>query len=182
MALFADLAAIGHRLMAVGATGLGQEPSYFNRFFDAPMHRLGLNLYEAGASARIGNSVSYAMSPHVDHAVFTVVAQDEPGLEVLVPGGEWLNVPVVPDALFVFAGDYFQRWTNGRFRATQHRVGQIRTDRISIQYKHKPSNAIVVEPLAPFVSSGRPARYEAFNTGHQYENLLATLLAERQAG
>ena len=181
MKFLSTMTEIGDRLMRYAAIGLG-ESGIFDSFFDAPMHRLGLNLYEAGAGARIGNAVSYAMSPHVDNAVFTIVAQDEPGLEMLSPEGEWVQVPAFPGALFVFAGDYFQRWTNGRVRASLHRVGDIRRNRISIQYKHRPSHAVVVKPLAAFVSEDSPARYEPFDTGHQYERLLAALLADRRAG
>jgi isopenicillin N synthase-like dioxygenase len=180
VALLADMTRVGNCLMAAGAVGLGQEPILFDQFLDQPMHRLGLNLYETGAGARIGNTVNYAMSSHVDHAVFTIVAQDVPGLEVLSPDGEWVDVPIISDALFVFLGDYFQRWTNGRFRAVPHRVREIRKDRISIQYKHKPSYATIVAPLAQFVSESDPARYEPFDTGHQYEQLMNTLLTERQ--
>src|SRR5208282_2612523 len=95
---FADMTRVGDRLMAAGAVGLKQEPNFFDRFFDAPMHRLGLNFYETGAGAKIGNTVSYAMSSHLDHAVFTIVVQNEPGLEVLSPDGDWVDVPIIPDA------------------------------------------------------------------------------------
>jgi isopenicillin N synthase-like dioxygenase len=179
MSLFADMAILGDRLMALAAIAQGEDPGLFAPFFEAPMHRLGLNYYEPGSGERIGNQVSYAMSPHVDRAVFTIVIQNEPGLELLSPGGEWLPAPAGPGALIVFIGDYFQRWTNGRFRASEHRVGEICRKRISIQYKHKPSHATLVEPLAAFVDLGASnVRYEAFDTGRQYERLLKTLLSQ----
>ncbi|MFE9552566.1 2OG-Fe(II) oxygenase family protein [Streptomyces sp. NPDC006703] len=115
------------------------------------MHRLGLNYYEVGHGDESAGTVDDAMSPHVDHAVFTVVIQDEPGLEVRGTNGGWVPVPVVPGALFVFLGDYLQRWTNGVYRAATHRVRKVATDRISIQYKHRPSYNTVVAPLASFI-------------------------------
>jgi isopenicillin N synthase-like dioxygenase len=53
------------------------------------------------------------MTSHIDHAVITLLTQDEPGLEVLSVEGDWIDVPMAPEALFVFVGDYAQRWTNG---------------------------------------------------------------------
>jgi isopenicillin N synthase-like dioxygenase len=182
MILFEEMVKVGDRLMSTCATGLGMTDTFFDGFMEAPLHRLGLNFYKVGAGQEIGNSVSYAMSPHVDHAVFTILVQDQPGLEVVNSEGEWIDVPVVPNALFVFLGNYFQIWTNGNYRATMHRVREVCKDRISIQYKHKPSYATVVAPLAQFVNEGAPARYEPFDTGHQYEELLQSLLAKYDAG
>lgn len=175
--LFARLERLGDQLMTLAAIGLGNAEDRFAPFFESPMHRLGLNYYAPGSSAELGNSVPYGMSPHIDRAVFTIVIQDEPGLELLSPNGAWQSVPAGPDVLVGFMGDYLQRWTNGRYRAVQHRVGEIRRDRISIQYKHKPSYAVVVEPLARFLAADGAPRYDPFDTGTQYERLLSTLLS-----
>ncbi|MDR6819950.1 isopenicillin N synthase-like dioxygenase [Neorhizobium sp. 2083] len=176
MTLFQEMAEVGNRLMSACAVGLGLSGSYFDKFLKEPLHRLGLNYYEVGAGEKIGNTVSYAMSAHIDHTIFTVLAHDQPGLEVLTPEGDWLEIPVIPGSLFVFHGDYLQRWTNGQFRAVKHRVGEITKNRVSLQYKHKPSNEIVVAPLDPFVNESDPAKYQAFDTGREYQELLKTLL------
>lgn len=177
MVLFEELARLGNRLMSLCAAELGLGDSFFDRFMQAPMHRLGLNYYKVGAGRAIGNSVNIAMTAHVDHAVFTILTQDEPGLEVLSADGDWLDVAIPPGALFVFLGDYAQRWTNGAYRAATHRVREVSRDRMSLQYKHKPSYATIVAPLSPFLDETHPARYESFDTGRQYEALLQTLLA-----
>ena len=177
--LFEELVKVGNRLMSLCATDLGLRNTFFDCFMEAPMHRLGLNYYKVGAGQAIGNSVSVAMTSHVDHVVFTILTQDEPGLEVFSAEGEWRDVPMAANALFVFVGDYAQRWTNGVYRATEHRVREVSLDRMSLQYKHKPSYATVVRPLSPFVDEGNPARYEPFDTGRQYEALLEFLLTEQ---
>ena len=176
--LFEELVKVGNRLMSTCAIALGLIDTFFDSFMEAPMHRLGLNLYTVGGGQAIGNSVNYAMTSHVDHAVFTILTQDEPGLEVLRVDGGWIHVPLMPGAMFVFLGDYMERWTNGVYRATPHRVREVSRNRISLQYKHRPSYATVVEPLRPFVNEDHPARYEAFDTGHQYTELLQSLLAK----
>jgi isopenicillin N synthase-like dioxygenase len=176
--LFEELIKVGSELMSACAVALGLNDTFFNPYLEAPMHRLGLNFYTVGAGKAIGNSVSYAMTSHVDHAIFTILTQDELGLEVLDINDRWIGVPLRPGSLFVFLGDYMERWTNGAYRATPHRVREVSKDRMSLQYKHKPSHATVVAPLRSFVDEDRPARYEAFNTGHQYAELLQSLLTE----
>lgn len=177
MMLFEAMAKLGNRLMSLCAVDLGLGDSFFDRFMQAPMHRLGLNYYKVGAGRAIGNAVNIAMTAHIDHAVFTILTQDKPGLEVLSAEDAWVDVLIPPGALFVFLGDYAQRWTNGAYRAATHRVREVASDRMSLQYKHKPSYATVVSPLSAFVDESRPARYESFDTGRQYEGLLQELLA-----
>jgi isopenicillin N synthase-like dioxygenase len=174
--LFENMVTLGNRLMATCAIALGLPDTYFDQFTQEPMHRLGLNLYNVGAGHVLGNTVSYAMTAHVDHAVLTILTQDEPGLEVFGVNGEWVDVPLVPRAFFVFLGDYMERWTNGVYRSTLHRVREVRKVRMSLQYKHKPSFRTVVAPLPPFVNDDRPAGYDAFDTGNQYSELLQSLL------
>lgn len=180
--LFQELVKLGNRLMSTCSIGLGLADTFFDGFMEEPMHRLGLNYYAVGAGQAISNSVSYAMTSHIDHAVFTILTQDEPGLEVLSPEGEWIDVPVISGALFMFLGDYMQRWTNGVYRATPHRVRAVSNNRMSLQYKHRPSYATVVAPLRPFVDEEHPAHYDAFDTGRQYAELLQSLLAPQDAG
>lgn len=177
--LFEELVKVGDKLMSSCAIALGLDDTFFDHFMEAPMHRLGLNLFSAGAGEAIGNSVSYAMTSHIDHAVLTMLTQDEPGLEVLHPERKWINVPSLQGAIFVFLGDYMERWTNGTCRAIPHRVREVSRNRMSLQYKHRPSYATVVAPLDQFVSEDHPERYEPFDTGDQYTELLQSLLAER---
>jgi isopenicillin N synthase-like dioxygenase len=176
MRLFEELVELGNGLMSMLATSLGLEATFFDRYMDAPMHRFGLNNYTVGSGRAIGNSVSYAMTSHVDHAVMTILTQDEPALEVLDADGHWVDVPLMPGALFVFLGDYMQRWSNGRYRAARHQVREVASHRVSLQYKHRPSHATVVAPLRELVDEQDPPRYEAFDTGRQYTELLRSLL------
>lgn len=174
--LFEELIEVGSKLLSTCATALGLQSTFFGRFMKAPMHRFGLNYYTVGSGRAIGNAVNYAMTSHVDHAIMTILTQDEPGLQVLGASGEWIDVPVMPGSLFVFLGDYMERWTNGHYRATRHQVREVSRNRMSLQYKHRPSHAEVVAPLHPFIDEQRPPRYDAFDTGRQYTELLQSLL------
>ena len=44
------------------------------------------------------------------------------GLEVLTPDGDWLVAPAIPNTFIVNLGDLMMRWSNDRWRSTQHRV------------------------------------------------------------
>lgn len=174
--LFKHLVDLGDRVLSACADDLGLPAADFDSSMNSPMHRLGFNHYRVGHAEEIGNTVDYAMSPHVDLSIFTILTQNEPGLEVRGLEGKWICVPPAQDALFVFLGDYLQRWTNGLYVACEHRVRQVRTQRLSIQYKHRPGHDAVVSPLDRFVGEGNPARYEPFDTGRQYTSFLKSLL------
>jgi flavonol synthase len=92
---------------------------------------------------------------HADGSALTVLAQegDYEGLQVQLPDGSWLPVPIVPGALQVFSGTLLARWTNGRLRGVRHRVvagGSVTRRSTAVFYY--PSLETVVEPLAPFQS------------------------------
>lgn len=44
---------------------------------------------------------SCGIGEHSDFGFLTILAQNAPGLQVLSPGGEWVDVPVVPDSFVV---------------------------------------------------------------------------------
>jgi flavonol synthase len=90
---------------------------------------------------------------HADGSALTVLAQegDYEGLQVQLPDGSWLPVPIVPGALQVFSGTLLARWTNGRLRGVRHRVvagGSVTRRSTAVFYY--PSLDTVVEPLAAF--------------------------------
>mmetsp|Transcript_11303 Transcript_11303/g.24175 ORF Transcript_11303/g.24175 Transcript_11303/m.24175 type:complete len:410 (-) Transcript_11303:65-1294(-) len=67
---------------------------------------------------------------HTDYGAFTILKSGGPGLQLQLSGGtsgkgkggEWINVPHLPDAFVINLGDLMQRWTNDRWRSTLHRV------------------------------------------------------------
>ncbi|MFD4911499.1 2OG-Fe(II) oxygenase family protein [Kitasatospora purpeofusca] len=175
--LFRHLTHLGDGILATCALDLGLEENSFTPYLaGGPLHRLGLNHYGASRPAAIGSTAGHAMSPHTDLSLLTVLDQDEPGLEVRDRDGRWLEVPTVPGALFLFLGDYVQRWSNGRHRAAPHRVRAVRRDRMSIQYKHRPDYAVVVRPLDALTGPTDPPVFAPFNTGPEYLAVLRSIL------
>ncbi|CAO2206907.1 unnamed protein product [Urochloa humidicola] len=60
---------------------------------------------------------------HSDPSFLTVLLQDGVGgLQVLVEGSFWVDVPPLPGALVVNVGDLLQLVSNDRFKSVEHRV------------------------------------------------------------
>ncbi|MFJ8333493.1 2OG-Fe(II) oxygenase family protein [Streptomyces sp. NPDC094437] len=175
--LFSHLTRLGDGILAACALELGLEEGSLAPFLAGdPLHRLGLNLYGASDPPGACSSVGPAMSPHIDLSLLTILDQDEPGLQVRDTDGEWLTVPTVPGALFLFLGDHLQRWSNGRLRAAPHQVTNVRRRRMSIQYKHRPDYGVTVRPLAAFTGPADPPAYAPLDTGPEYVAVLRSLL------
>ena len=83
---------------------------------------------EARAAAADNNEIG--LGAHTDYECFTLLLSDlNPGLEVVSPTPDpatgkpkWISARARPDALTVNIGDFFQRWTDGRYKSTIHRV------------------------------------------------------------
>ncbi len=93
---------------------------------------------------------------HADTSAVTILHQsgDYTGLQVQLPDGSWIPVPVIPGALQVFSGTILTRWTNGRLRPVRHRVVAGGTvTRRSTGFFYHPGLDTVLEPLPAFVGA-----------------------------
>jgi isopenicillin N synthase-like dioxygenase len=111
---------------------------------------------------------------HTDYGCVTLLLADPtPGaLQVLLKDGEtWLNADPVRGAFVVNIGDMIERWTNGLWKSTRHRVIH-RGDgyRVSVPFFYEPNFDALVKPLQKCVdrTGGNPV-----HTGNTYgEHLL----------
>jgi flavonol synthase len=129
-----------------------------------PYLSLTVNNYPTWAYPDTGNDEDkLLLLEHADGSVLTVLAQDGDyeGLQVQLPDGDWLPVPIVPGALQVFSGTLLTRWTNGLLRPARHRVvaGGTATRRSTAIFYY-PALDRVLEPLAPFTGPGEETGYE----------------------
>ena len=83
------------------------------------------------------------------------------GLELLNANDDWLDAPAQDGVLIVLLGDMLERWTNGLFKASGHRVRNTPERRYSIVQFLAVDKDVVVEPLEPFVTAESPAKYAA---------------------
>jgi len=169
------------RVLALYARALGAGAGTF-RLGELPHLRLTTNDYPTWTYPDTGtDDDKLLLLEHADDSVLTVLSQqgDYPGLQVQLPDGGWLPVPVVPGALQAFSGTLLTRWTNGRLRAVRHRVvagGTMR--RRSTAVFCYPGLETVVEPLAPFAGSGDGGRYEPLSVWDHVKNRAEDYLSE----
>ncbi len=160
------MSGLAQQLLRVFARGLGQGPDYFQPFFRKPLAQLRLLHYPPQAIQADARGVE----AHTDPSAFTILLQDQVGgLEVRNRSGQWIAAPPMPYSFVINIGDMLQRWTNGRFISTPHRVAnRAGRDRISVPFFVNPDYAAVVKPVLGGAQAGT-AKYEALPCGPYLE-------------
>jgi isopenicillin N synthase-like dioxygenase len=164
------------RILAILAASLDLPSHFF-----AERH-LGENVtlrflhYPANLPSRFPDQLG--AGAHTDYGSITLLFQDDVGgLELLGADGAWRFAPPVADAIVINTGDLMERWTNGRFRSTVHRVKPItgNRDRFSIALFVDPDSAVQVECIESCITPGAPARYAPITAGeHIRQKIEAT--------
>ena len=169
---------VAHKLQGDTATLLNVPHDFFHSRITGENVTLRLLRYPPLAT---GESGQLGAGAHTDYGLLTLLFQDQiGGLEVLGrQSDKW--IPVAPRAgeIVVNTGDLMERWTNGRFRSTCHRV-QPQTgacDRYSLALFLDPDDAVEVSCLPSCVSARNPARYSPTTAG---EHILAKLRASHR--
>ncbi len=133
-------------LLSAFARGLGQADEFFSAHFLKPLTQLRLLHYPPQPP----DSDAEGVEAHTDTGAFTILLQDEVGgLEVRTRAGKWIAAQPIPGAFVINIADMMQRWTNGRFISTPHRVrNRTGRDRISVPFFANPDYRAVITPLA----------------------------------
>lgn len=119
------------------------------------------------------------MGAHTDYSSFTFLDADPvPGLQIVGPDGEWVDVIPEPGALLLNVGDMLAVLTNDEWPSTLHRVVPMNRGgapiRRSFAFFHYPDLDVEISVLPAFVTADRPARYEPVNVeAHLTDKLLA---------
>ncbi|GFE49783.1 2OG-Fe(II) oxygenase [Roseobacter cerasinus] len=123
--------ALGVDIHRAFAADLGLEAEHFTPAFADPMAALRLLHYPPGTGAE--NEIG--AGAHTDYGAITLLMTDgEGGLQVKPRGGDWVDVPHVPDAYVVNIGDCLMRWTNDIYVSTPHRVLPPKRQRRSVAF------------------------------------------------
>ena len=126
---------------------------------------------------------------HSDYGSLTLLFQEEgsSGLEILNRQKEWIPViPCKPDVI-VNLGDLMERWTNGRWLSTLHRVNipESKTaqnqSRMSLAFFQLPDWNASIEALPTCVEYDKTSKYPVLTSGkHLMERFHSTVLNEPQ--
>ena len=104
------------------AIGLGHDPSVLETFTKEPVMNLKLLHYPPHTSK---DERQFGAGAHTDFGTLTILLQQprKHGLQVYhAPTDEWLSVPAVEDVFVINMGDLIQKWTDGQYSSTLHRV------------------------------------------------------------
>ena len=149
--------ALGRRLLPLCAAALELPSDFFDRAFAESQFSFRLTHYPPVAP----EANQFGIAPHTDANFMTFLAQSEvPGLQVRMPGGEWVDVPHVPGSFAVNSGDMMQRWTNDRFKSTPHRaLPPVGRERYAIPYFMGPHLDTEIACLPTCQTPNDPPRY-----------------------
>ena len=122
----------------------------------------------------------FGSAPHTDYGFITMLAQDEVGgLEVRNRHNQWIAAPPIEGTFVLNVADILQRWSNGRFASTPHRVRNLKpVDRYSMPFFFDPSMDAVVDCPPQLLERGDAPTYppvvygdyllERLNKNHEY--------------
>jgi len=156
---------LGRHLIRGFALALGLEERFFDDVITAPPSQLRLIHYPYDAEATDVQGIG----AHTDYEFFTLLLPTAPGLEVMNGAGEWIDVPLLPDAYVVNIGDMLEILSNGKFVATSHRVRKVKEERYSFPLFFSCDYHTRIAPLPDLVAQDEPAKYEPLIAGeHLY--------------
>jgi len=174
-AYYGETYKLGMKILEGFALYLGKPGDFFTRHFTKPVADMVINHYLGNAGLHVSDQAS---GPHTDHGIVTILWQDSlGGLEVMGKDGKWISVTPLRGSYIINVGELMKRWTNGRFKATVHRVVHLRDmPRYSMPLFCNPDFRTVVDPRDLGVSDA-DARFDPVMSG---EFLLSRFKATRK--
>lgn len=122
LAYFDALDGLTRHLLPLFSTALELGPRYFleHPAFEPPNPTVRLLEYP---SQDPDEDNLFGIGPHSDYGCITVLNPGPtPGLEILMPSGDWVAAPTMADCFLINTGQLLTRWCNDRIPATPHRV------------------------------------------------------------
>ncbi|WP_008296123.1 isopenicillin N synthase family dioxygenase [Congregibacter litoralis] len=177
---FADALAAAQRLQRLLALALSMPSEFFVDRHNGENITLRLLHYPPVLRSVI-DPEQMGAGAHTDYGMLTLLFQDAVGgLQVQSEKGAWHDVPPRPDAIVINSGDLLERWSNGRYRSTCHRVlpREQGVERYSIALFVDPDSDTRVEVLPSCIPAGGAAVYPPVSAG---EHLQAKIEATHRA-
>lgn len=174
-AYYGETYKLGMKILEGFALHFGKPEDFFTRHFTKPVADMVINHYWGERGLHISDQAS---GPHTDHGIVTILWQDSlGGLEVMGKDGNWISATPLRGSYVINIGELMKRWTNGRFKATVHRVVHLQNkSRYSMPLFCNPNFRTTVDPRDLDVSDA-DARYAPVMSG---DFLLSRFKATRK--
>lgn len=177
---FEAIIELSHRLCRAFAIALDQNEDFFEAKTQRTMSQMRLIHYPPQEAPLDEGTIG--IGAHTDYEIFTVLLQTEHGgLQVKNTAGDWIEAPPIEDTLIINLGDMLERWTNGHYVSTPHRV--INTsdqERYSFPLFFAAEHETIVQPLASCTDSFHPPRYPPVQSG-LWTNMMISEVYEYRA-
>ena len=166
-----------YRIQRVFSKALGLERDFFVQYHQGENVSLRLLYYPSSGIDDVAEG-QLGAGAHTDYGMITLLFQNDiGGLEVQDGEGTWHSVTPENDAIVINTGDLMERWTNGKYRSTPHRVqpklGDV--DRYSIAVFVDPDTETPVRVLDSCLKPGEKPGYPEITAGeHIQERIRAS--------
>lgn len=171
---------IGNAALAAISSAAGLAPSFLpDNCSSQELNTMRLLHYPANDTPPSDADVGIAA--HTDFECITLILQTQPGLELTDINGHWYDAPSHDGRIVVLLGDMLERWTNGTFKATGHRVRNTPWERYSIVMFFAANADVTIAPLPQFVSDARPSRYAEIGQREHIDNEIRRAELNRAA-
>jgi isopenicillin N synthase-like dioxygenase len=145
------------------AASLDMASDFFNPFFERSSSMTRIAYYPA-----IDDTYDQVSLPgHRDSSFLSFIPPaSRPGLEIMMKDGQWIQQPVVENAVLVNTGTVLVRWANDRYLATPHRVrANSKEARYSNIFFLYPDVSLLLECLPTCFSKINSQKYKPFTFG-----------------
>jgi isopenicillin N synthase-like dioxygenase len=174
---------LAERLMMLFALALKLPRNHFDDFLRQPISALRANHYPA--LMQTPQPGQLRAGAHSDYGSLTLLMQGEgaSGLEILNRQQEWVPVTPCKPQVVVNLGDLMERWTNGKWVSSLHRVvppefeRNTSHSRMSLAFFQQPDWDAPIECLPTCLNSDETAKYPGVTSGcYLMERFHSTVL------
>jgi isopenicillin N synthase-like dioxygenase len=174
LAYRAAMCRLGDEVLALLALSLDLPENHFRPYYEPPGTTLRILRYPPQPASARANQLG--AGAHTDWGGITLLAQDDlGGLEVRNAGDEWIKAKPVAGTFVVNLGDLMQRWTNGLYRSTMHRVKNLNPagrNRHSVAFFYGPWREALIECLPTCTDAAHPPKYAPVTAGEHTREMF----------
>ena len=163
-----------HRIQRVLANFLEVDENFFVKAHSGENVALRLLHYPPVEEKKILEG-QLGAGEHSDYGMFTLLFQDGvEGLEIRDREKAWIPIESTGSSTILNAGDLLERWTNGKYPSTLHRVKMVssKKDRYSIALFMDPDSEALVDVIESCTNEARPKQFSTISAGDYIQKRL----------